>query len=111
MFGNTHLSNKQIKKVLKTAKQPYKGTTVLGHALSKHANEAPSVWGKLSGSMLAWHNKGMGHMREIIRGEGDFRKVTSIGKNGKQVTFIEKRLEDGRGIRLQLDYTFKGFIQ
>jgi len=30
--------------------------------------------------------------------------------NSKGTTFLEKMLPDGRGVRLQLDYRFKGFI-
>jgi hypothetical protein len=37
---------------------------------------------------------------------GDFTKFMT----DKGITFIEKILSDGRGIRLNQDYTFKGFI-
>ena len=45
-------------------------------------------------------------LREIIRAPGEFKSVTT----DKGIPFIEKRLGDGRGIRLNLDGTFKGFI-
>ena len=48
----------------------------------------------------------MKHVREIIRGPGEFTKFIT----DKGITFIEKRLSDGRGIRLNQDYTFKGFV-
>ena len=48
----------------------------------------------------------MKHFREIMQGPGNFKAV----KNSKGTTFLEKRLSDGRGIRLNQDYTFKGFI-
>lgn len=41
-----------------------------------------------------------------MKGPGNFKAV----KNSKGTTFLEKRLSDRRGIRLNQDYTFKGFI-
>ncbi len=48
----------------------------------------------------------MKHFREIYDAPGGFKKV-----NDKGLYFLEKRLPDGRGIRLQLDYKFKGFVE
>lgn len=98
-------SKGQAKIVLKSAQETYKGSTRVGHALSKHAGRKPEIWGKMTGSMKTWNDQAMKHMREIIRGPGKFTKVTDKG-----TTFIEKRLSDGRGIRLNQDYSFKGFI-
>jgi len=95
----------KIKIVVKTAQNNYKGSTVIGHALSKHAGRNPSIWGKLTGSMKTWNDKGMKHLSEILRARGEFKVV-----EGKGLKFLEKRLADGRGVRLNLDYTFKGFI-
>lgn len=33
-----------------------KGSTVIGHALSKHAGRNPEVWGKKTGSMSTWND-------------------------------------------------------
>lgn len=100
------LSRGQAKTVLQTAQEAYKGTTRVGHALSKHAGRNPEVWGKMTGSQKTWNDQAMEHIREIIRGPGEFKSVT----NDRGVTFLEKSLSDGRGIRLNRDYTFKGFI-
>ncbi|WP_228553563.1 hypothetical protein, partial [Pseudoalteromonas sp. PPB1] len=104
--GLAGLSRSHAKTVLKTAQQPYKGSTVVGHALSKHAGRNPDIWGKISGHQKTYNAQAMKHFREIFRGPGEFQKVT----NDKGITFLEKRLSDGRGIRLQQDFTFKGFI-
>lgn len=48
----------------------------------------------------------MTHLREITRTPGEFKPVTT----DKGLTFMEKRLPDGRGVRLNMDGTFKGFI-
>lgn len=103
--GIAGLSRGQMKAALKTAQAEKKGSTVVGHALSKHAGRNPETWGKMSGSMKTWNDQAMKHFREIIRGPGEFKKVTSNGRD-----FLEKRLEDGRGMRLQMDSTFKTFI-
>jgi len=44
------LSQTDIKKILTSATTPYKGTTVIGHALSKHAGRNPEIWGKIEGA-------------------------------------------------------------
>ncbi|MGP8716699.1 hypothetical protein, partial [Pseudomonas aeruginosa] len=97
---------RQIKTVLDTAQAPYKGSTVIGHALSKHAGRHPEIWGKVKGSMSGWNEQAMKHFKEIVRAPGEFRPTM----NEKGITFLEKRLIDGRGVRLNLDGTFKGFI-
>lgn len=48
----------------------------------------------------------MKHFREIVKGPGKFEEVAN--KDGAK--FLEKTLEDGRGVRLNMDGTFKGFI-
>lgn len=96
----------EIRTVLESAQIPYKGSTVIGHALSKHSGRNPDIWGKITGSMSTWNNQAMKHLREITRAPGEFKKVTT----DKGLTFMEKRLPDGRGVRLNMDGTFKGFI-
>lgn len=100
------LTRGQVKTALQTAQGAYKGTTRVGHALSKHAGRNPDIWGKVTGSQKTWNDQAMKHMRDIFRGPGEFKRVT----NDKGITFLEKRLSDGRGIRLNQDHTFKGFI-
>ncbi|WP_432459882.1 RHS repeat domain-containing protein [Agarivorans sp. QJM3NY_25] len=99
------LTKAQTKIALTTAQEAYKGSTRVGHALSKHAGRKPEIWGKTTGSMKTWNEQAMKHIREITRGSGEFKQVTDKGN-----TFLEKRLSDGRGIRLNMDSTFKGFV-
>ncbi|MCB9229165.1 MAG: hypothetical protein H6618_06095 [Deltaproteobacteria bacterium] len=115
-FANTlKLSGLELshaKKALSVAREPYKGSTRLAHALHKHQGTAPGrkphLWGdKLKGAMNTWHDQAMKHYREIFTGPGKFEKVADP-KTGIQ--WLEKRLPDGRGIRLQQDGAFKGFV-
>ena len=99
---------KKIKKskVLKSASQGYKaGLTLAGHALQKHVSRRPDVWGKIIGNTKKINNTAMKHIKDILNGPGDFIKVISKGKY-----FLEKMLSDGRGLRLNMDETFKGII-
>ncbi len=99
------LSKAQIETVAQTAQVSHKGSTKIGHALSKHAGRNPEVWGKTTGSMKNWNDQGMKHFNDIMDSSGKFEEVTNKG-----VTFLEKRLKEGRGIRLNMDSTFKSFI-
>lgn len=99
------LTKVQIKTALTTAQETYKGATRVGHALSKHAGRKPEIWGKTTGSMNTWNAQAMKHFRTITRGPGKFEQVTD-----KNNVFLEKRLNDGRGIRLNMDSSFKGFV-
>ena len=47
----------------------------------------------------------MQHIYDILNAPGEFNIVKSNGH-----TFLEKMIPDGRGIRLNMDGTFKGFI-
>lgn len=47
----------------------------------------------------------MDHINDIINGSGQFKIVQLNG-----LSFIEKMLPDGRGLRLNMDGSFKGFI-
>jgi len=96
-----------IRRVLSSAQAAYKSTTVVGHALSKHAGKHPKIWGTMTGSTFRWNDQGMKHLRDIARGPGSFEAVT----NARGINFLEKTLPDGRGVRLNMDGTFKGFIQ
>ena len=79
---------------------------MVGHALSKHAGRNPETWGTMTGSMRTWNEQGMAQLRDVVRGPGQFTKQTY--DNG--LTFLEKRLPDGRGVRLNMDGSFKGFL-
>lgn len=48
----------------------------------------------------------MKHFNDVLEGPGEFKSITT--SEGK--TFLEKRLPDGRGVRLNQDGTFKGFL-
>ena len=81
----------QAKTTLTTASEAYKGSTRLGHALSKHAGRNPNIWGKISGSPSTYHSQATKHLREIYRAPGDFKRVT----NPNGVTFLEKSKVSG----------------
>ena len=76
-----------------------------GHALQKHAGRNPDIWGKVSGNSANINKTAMQHIDDIISGRGEFKTVQTNG-----ISFLEKMLPDGRGIRLNMDGTFKGFI-
>jgi len=80
------LSHTVIKNILTSAAMPYKGTTVVGHALSKHAGRNPEIWGKIEGASSTWNEQAMFHLREIIRAPGSFEKIRGV--NG--IEFFEK---------------------
>jgi len=93
--------------VVRSAHQPRFQTTQAGYHWQKHADRnRGGAWGKVGGNSATWHSKGYRHLRDVLRGPGYFGKV----KNKDGITFLEKRLPDGRGVRLQQDYTFKGFL-
>ena len=82
------------------------GETIVGHALQKHAGRHPEIWGKVKGGPGQINETALNHLNEIINAPGDFVQVT----NDRGITFLEKTLPDGRGVRLNMDGTFKGFI-
>jgi RHS repeat-associated protein len=100
------LTFSESKLALKSAQEAYKGTTVVGHSLSKHAGRHPETWGQMTGSPKTWNEQGMTHLRDVFRGPGHF----AVASNDKGIFFLEKRLSDGRGVRLNMDSSFKGFI-
>ena len=67
----------------------------------------PEKWGSLQGPMSSWDEIGLNQLRKIYRDPSDFILIRNPETN---LVFIEKRLKDGRGIRLNKDYSFKGFI-
>ena len=85
----------------------YKDSTKLAHALSKHAGRHPEIWGNIKGAPKTWHAQAHEHLQSIINGPGHFQKIKDP-KTG--ISWIEKRLPDGRGLRLNIDNTFKGFL-
>ena len=104
------LTINELKTTLKSVAQPYKGSTKIGHALSKHAGRqgGEKIWGKIEGASKIWHDQAMKHFRKIIRDTGQFQTVTD-SKTG--LSWIEKKSSDNRrAVRLNLDHTFKGFI-
>ena len=99
-------------RLARSASQVWKGSTGVGHAFAKHANSVGKrainarIWGGIRGDKGTYHAQGMKHFRDILRGPGKFR----VKPNEKGIRFLEKRLPDGRGMRLNMDGTFKGFI-
>lgn len=93
--------------IINSATQAKKGgETVAGHALQKHAGRNPDIWGKVKGGSDQINQTAQKHLEDIIDAPGDFVTVT----NDRGITFLEKKLPDGRGVRLNQDGTFKGFI-
>lgn len=76
------------------------------HALQKHAGRNPDIWGKVKGGPDQINQTALNHLEDIINAPGGFSKVA----NPNGIQFLEKKLPDGRGVRLNLDGTFKGFI-
>jgi hypothetical protein len=105
--GAGQIPKVDVSKLKESASLPKKGgETVVGHALQKHAGRNPDIWGKIKGNAQEINNTAMKHLEEIVNASGDFKVVET--KNG--VSFLEKQLPDGRGIRLNMDGSFKGFI-
>ena len=102
------LSKAELQVALRSASSPTKGNTVIGHAFSKHSNRHPEIWGKLKGRPESWHSQGLRIFEEIYRGAGKFKRVVDPKTN---LPWLEKRLVDGRGVRLNLDGTFKGLVE
>jgi len=57
--------------------------------------------------MSTWHDQALSQLEQICNAPGEFKKVIDPATG---LTWIEKRLSDGRGVRLNQDYTFKGFV-
>ena len=93
--------------LLSTSRVYDQNLTVLAHSFSKHAGRHPETWGELKGSMSTWHNQALDKLNNICNAPGDFIKVADPNTG---LQWIEKRLLDGSGVRLNQDYTFKGFI-
>ncbi len=105
---NGGITTLQEKKLFASATKAYDSNlTQIAHSLSKHAGRHPEVWGELKGSMSSWHDQALKQFDYIHNAPGAYIKVVDT-KTG--LAWIEKRLPDGRGIRLNRDYTFKGFV-
>ena len=82
------------------------GETIAGHALQKHAGRNPQIWGAVKGNSESINRQAMEHINDIIKSPGDFM----INTTDRGISFLEKKLPDGRGMRLNMDGSFKGFI-
>lgn len=83
-----------------------KGLTEAGYQFQKHYDRVGAGWLKfinknLKRDKLAWNRAGWQAFKEIWKAPGKFINTGS---------FYEKRLPDGRGIRFQHNWVFKGFI-
>ena len=105
---NSGLTVYQEGKFLSSIKKMYdENLTQLSHAFSKHAGRYPQRWNRLQGAMNTWHDQALRQLMQIYNAPGEFTKVFDAVTG---LTWIEKRLPDGRGIRLNQDYTFKVFL-
>ena len=82
------------------------GETIAGHALQKHAGRNPQIWGAVKGNSESINRQAMEHINDILKSPGDFM----IHTTDRGISFLEKKLPDGRGMRLNMDGSFKGFI-
>jgi len=73
--------------VVRSASEGYKGSTRIGHALSKHANRKPTIWGPLTGDKSTWHDQAMRHFQDIVNGPGSFcgSSAEFVGKNAYRI--------------------------
>ncbi|MDP9957134.1 RHS repeat-associated protein [Epilithonimonas hungarica] len=84
-----------------------RGFTEVGYQFSKHAGRAANgaLWRTAMSAgtknPAAFNEAGYKTFKEIWKAPGSFKKVGG---------FLEKRLPDGRGIRLQENWQFKGFL-
>ncbi|MEG1591655.1 hypothetical protein [Chryseobacterium sp.] len=84
-----------------------RGFTQVGYQFSKHAGRAKngelwkSAMSEGAKNPAAFNEAGYKMFKEIWKAPGSFKKVDG---------FLEKRLPDGRGIRLQENWQFKGFL-
>jgi hypothetical protein len=104
-----NIVNPDLSKVTSSASTLHKSKdmTMQAHALSKHSGRNPDTWGKISGSYETWDKMASKHIEDIIHAPGDFKNVLDPNTG---IIWVEKRLQDGRGLRLNRDYTFKGFV-
>ena len=82
------------------------GETIAGHALQKHAGRNPQIWGAVKGNSESINRQAMEHINDLLKSPGDFM----IHTTDRGISFLEKKLPDGRGMRLNMDGSFKGFI-
>ena len=82
------------------------GETIAGHTLQKHAGRNPQIWGAVKGNSESINRQAMEHINDILKSPGDFM----IHTTDRGISFLEKKLPDGRGMRLNMDGSFKGFI-
>ncbi|MBF8263371.1 MAG: hypothetical protein HW387_1036 [Parachlamydiales bacterium] len=108
LFASKGLTIVQQKSLFISASKAYdQNLTQLAHSFSKHAGRYPEIWGKINGPMDSWHGQALNQLNDICNAPGSFAKIIDP-KTG--LTWIEKRLPSGSGVRLNQDYTFKGFV-
>ncbi len=107
-FSGSGLTGIQEKIFLSSASEKYnEHLTQLAHALSKHSGRKNTFWNKPTGPMNTWHAQALNQIEQICNAPGEFKKVFDSSTG---LTWIEKRLPNGQGIRLNQDYSFKGFL-
>ena len=77
-----------------------------GRCRKKHAGRNPQIWGAVKGNSESINRQAMEHINDILKSPGDFM----IHTTDRGISFLEKKLPDGRGMRLNMDGSFKGFI-
>lgn len=100
----THASN--VEKILTHGKSWKKGTTLMGYSYAKCARKNPNLWGELNEDKSKWHKEAEKHFFELM----DSPKALSWKRKPDDTKYLERKLSDGRGIRLYTDKTFMEFF-
>ena len=105
------LSQKNIDKIITQISKPINHSQTdklhkIGQHFEKHSIRNAERWGKVKGSASQKNADGLKHIEEILKAPGKFKLIEQNGAPA----FIEKRLSDGRGVRLQRNFEFKGFL-
>jgi RHS repeat-associated protein len=85
-----------------------KDLDLIGHSFDKHSRKNPALWGVSSGNSTQKNSSGLLHVHSIYSAPGKF--TLKVSDSDVTKVFLEKVLPDGRGLRLNRDGTFKGFI-
>ena len=85
-----------------------KDLNLIGHAFEKHSIRHPKIWGVTKGNNAQKNATGLQHVNSIYSAPGKF--ILKVSDEDVTKVFLEKVLPDGRGLRLNRDGTFKGFI-
>jgi len=102
---NLNVVLKDASRIRIKSKNPSQNLTEAGFQYSKHASRHPR-WGEIKSNNIEKNKVAAENIKDIMDVNGDFNVVA----NESGIKFLEKFHPDGRGIRLQMDGSFKGFL-